>query len=114
MNSVRALGPGREENASLFSPRELGRLHVAIKRPVFVQIRRGLPVERCICYTKARNRKCVWAETREMKGEKTNYYHHCVCVLGYLYNPLNFFRENVICTRMKLYLERGAVRLQHF
>ncbi|EAW83006.1 hCG2042628 [Homo sapiens] len=56
---------------------ELERLHVAIKRPVFVQKQGvGFQFKRCICYTKARNRKCVWAETTEMKGEKTNYYYH--------------------------------------
>lgn len=32
----------------------------------------------------------MWADTTEMKGEKTNYYYRCVCVLGYLYNVLNF------------------------
>lgn len=31
------------------------------------------------------------------KGEKTNYYYCCICVLGYLYNVLNFFCWENVC-----------------
>lgn len=39
----------------------------------------------------------MWAETTEMKGEKTNYYYQSICELGYLYNVLNFLCREKVC-----------------
>lgn len=44
MNSARALGSGREENASLLGSHEMERPHVVVNGPVFVHTRRGLSV----------------------------------------------------------------------